>query len=53
MELRFHSEFKPTAHSVVVVGMFQDGSVLTQGNALSKEVLNLVSKAAKAKDFLY
>lgn len=51
MELRFHSEFKPTGNSVVVIGMFQDGSVLTQGNALSQEVLNLIAKAAKAKDF--
>ncbi len=51
MELRFHSEFKPTENSVVVVGMFQDGSVLAHGNALSQEVLNLIAKAAKTKDF--
>jgi leucyl aminopeptidase len=51
MELRFHSEFKPTESSVIVIGMFQDGSVLTHGNALSQEVLNLVAKAAKSKDF--
>lgn len=51
MELKFHTEFKPTAHSVIVVGMFQDGSVLTHGNAISQDVLNLISKAAKAKEF--
>ncbi|MDP3641334.1 MAG: M17 family peptidase N-terminal domain-containing protein, partial [Alphaproteobacteria bacterium] len=51
MELRFQPEFKPTENSVVVVGMFADGNVLTHGNDLSQEVINLISKAAKAKDF--
>lgn len=51
MELHFHSEFKPAENSVVVVGMFQDLTVLNHGNALSAETLKFITKATKAKDF--
>lgn len=51
MELHFHSEFKPAETSVVVVGMFQDLTVLNHGNDLSAETLKFITKATKAKDF--
>lgn len=51
MELRFQPEFKPTENSVIVVGMFADGNVHTHSNDLSQEVISLITKAAKAKDF--
>lgn len=51
MELRFQSDFKLSEGSVVIVGMFEDGKILTQNNELSQEVINLITKAAKAKEF--
>lgn len=51
MELHFHSEFKPTENSAVVVGMFQDLTLLNHGNELSSETLKFITKATKAKVF--
>lgn len=51
MELRFQPEFKPAEGSIIIVGMFADGKILTQNNELTQELINLITKAAKAKEF--
>lgn len=51
MELRFSADFKPTEGSVIVLGMFADKTLLTEGNSVSQDIINLITKASAAKDF--
>lgn len=51
MKMRFQPDFKPSEGSVIVVGMFANGSLLTSHNDLSQEIINFITKAAKSKEF--
>lgn len=51
MDIQFQAEYTPGENSVVVVGVFQDLSVLNHGNDLSADVIHLITKAVAAKEF--